>query len=123
MRGAEASSNVRAVEFSRSCRQRTGTPNYAGKSKVNRMNIKVLVIDKVSETFDTKKGSKTLHLLVCQDQSRPPLRNSFDYEMTADEMTKYGATLVDKTVELNIRDMAQNFSGRIRMSGAILKVG
>ncbi len=87
------------------------------------MLIKVLVIDRVSETFDTKKGSKTLHLLVCQDQSRPPLRNSVDYEMTPDELSKYGATLVDKQVELNIRDMAQNFSGRIRMSGAILKVG
>ncbi len=87
------------------------------------MQIKVLVIDKVSETFDTKRGSKTLQLLVCQDQSRPPLRNSFDYEMTADESSKYGATLVDKTVELNIRDMTQNFAGRIRMSGAITKVG
>ena len=50
------------------------------------MQIKVMVIDKVSETFDTKKGSKTLHLLVCQDQARPPLRNSFDYEMTAEEL-------------------------------------
>ncbi len=87
------------------------------------MNIRVLVIDKVSETFETKKGSKTIHLLVCQDQSRPPLRNSFDYELTPDELAKYGATLVDKTVEMNIRDMTQNFSGRIRMSGAILKVG
>ena len=87
------------------------------------MQIKVLVIDKVSETFDTKKGSKTIHLLVCQDQSRPPLRNSFDYEMTPDEMGKYGASLVDKTVELNIRDMSENFSGRIRMTGAILKAG
>jgi hypothetical protein len=87
------------------------------------MNIKVLIIDKVSETFDTKKGSKTLHLLVCQDQSRPPLRNSFDYEMTPDELGKHGAALVDKTVELNVRDMSQNFSGRIRMSGAITKVG
>ena len=84
---------------------------------------KFLVIDKVSETFDTKKGSKTLHLLVCQDQSRPPLRNSFDYEMTADEMGKYGASLVDKKVELNIRDMTQSFSGRIRMTGAIIKAG
>jgi hypothetical protein len=87
------------------------------------MQIKVLVIDKVSETFDTKRGSKTLHLLVCQDQSRPPLRNSFDYEMTPEELSKYGATLVDKIVELNVRDMSQNFAGRIRMSGAILKVG
>ncbi len=87
------------------------------------MQIKVLVIDKVSETFDTKKGSKTLHLLVCQDQSRPPLRNSFDYEMTADELAKYGAGVVDKQIELNVRDMSQGFSGRIRMSGAILKVG
>ena len=87
------------------------------------MQIKVLVIDKVSETFDTKKGSKTLHLLVCQDQSRPPLRNSFDYEMTPEELSKHGASLVDKTVELNIRDMAQNFAGRMRMSGAITKVG
>lgn len=87
------------------------------------MNIKVLVIDKVSETFDTKKGSKTLHLLVCQDQARPPLRNSFDYEMTAEELAKYGATLVDKQVELNIRDISQNFSGRTRMTGAILKAG
>jgi hypothetical protein len=43
--------------------------------------------------------------------------------MTADELSKYGATLVDKTVELNIRDMSQNFAGRIRMSGAITKVG
>ena len=87
------------------------------------MQIKVLVIDKVSETFDTKKGSKTLHLLVCQDQARPPLRNSFDYEMTTDELSKYAASLVDKPVELNIRDMTQNFAGRIRMSGAITKVG
>ncbi len=87
------------------------------------MQIKVMVIDKVSETFDTKKGSKTLHLLVCQDQSRPPLRNSFDYEMTADELSKHGAALVDKQIELNVRDMSQGFSGRIRMSGAIMKVG
>ena len=87
------------------------------------MNIKVVVIDKVTETFDTKRGSKTLHLLVCQDQSRPPLRNSFDYEMTADEVSKYGPSVVDKTVELNVRDISENFSGRIRMSGAILKIG
>jgi hypothetical protein len=87
------------------------------------MQIKVMVIDKVSETFDTKKGSKTLNLLVCQDQSRPPLRNTFDYEMTADEVGKYGATLVDKPVELLVRDMTQNFSGRIRMTGVIGKVG
>jgi hypothetical protein len=86
------------------------------------MQVKVTVIDKVSETFDTKKGSKTLHLLVCQDQARPPLRNSFDYEMTADEVAKYGANVVDKQVELNIRDISQGFSGRIRMQGAILKV-
>jgi len=85
------------------------------------MQIKVLVIDKVSETFDTKKGSKTLHLLVCQDQARPPLRNSFDYEMTAEELSKHGATLVDKPIELNIRDMSQGFSGRIRMTGSITK--
>ena len=87
------------------------------------MNTKVLIIDKVTETFDTKKGSKTLHLLVCQDQSRPPLRNSFDYEMTAEEVSKYGANIVDKTVELNIQNISQGFSGRIRMSGAIIKVG
>ena len=35
---------------------------------------------------------------------------------------QYGANIVDKQVELNIRDMSQGFSGRIRMSGAILKV-
>lgn len=85
------------------------------------MLIKALVIDKVTESFDTKKGAKTLHLLVCQDTTRPPLRNSFDYEMTADELAKYGAGLVDKPVELNIRDMSQNFSGRIRMTGSIVK--
>jgi hypothetical protein len=62
-----------------------------------------------------------LHLLVCQDQTRPPLRNSFDYEMTQEEFGKYAATLVDKTVELNIQNISQGFSGRIRMSGAIMK--
>ena len=85
------------------------------------MLIKALVIDKVSETFDTKKGSKTLHLLVCQDQSRPPLRNSFDFELSPEEVSKYGAGLVDKTVELNIQNISQGFSGRIRMTGAIVK--
>lgn len=70
---------------------------------------------------EPKKGPKTLHLLVCQDTTRPPLRNSFDYEMTAEEFAKYGVGLVDKPVELNIRDMSQNFSGRIRMSGSIVK--
>ena len=97
--------------------------NNADEERRSYMQIKVLVIDKVSESFDTKRGSKTLHLLVCQDQSRPPLRNSVDYEMTPEELSKYGATLVDKTVELNVRDLSQNFAGRIRMSGAILKVG
>jgi hypothetical protein len=87
------------------------------------MKVQVQFIDNVTETFETKKGTKTLHLLVCLDQSRPPLRNSFDYEMTAEEFAKYGASLVDKTAELNIRDMSENFSGRIRTSGAILKVG
>jgi hypothetical protein len=87
------------------------------------MHIKALVIDKVAESFDTKRGSKTLHLLVCQDLARPPLRNSFDFEMSPEEVTKYGATVVDKTVELNVQNIAQNFSGRIRMSGTIVKVG
>jgi hypothetical protein len=52
----------------------------------------------------------------CQDQSRPPLRNSFDYELTPDELSKYGAGLVDKTIELNIKDLSQGFSGRVRMT-------
>jgi hypothetical protein len=87
------------------------------------MHAKVQIIDKVTETFETKKGVKTLHLMVCQDQSRPPLRNTFDYEMTPEEFTKYGASLVDKVVEFNIQGIAQNFTGRTRMSGSILKVG
>ena len=77
------------------------------------MHTKALVIDKVTELFDTKRGSKTLHLLVCQDQARPPLRNSFDYEMTPEEFAKYGATLVDKSVELNVQNISQGFSGGI----------
>jgi hypothetical protein len=43
--------------------------------------------------------------------------------MTAEEFAKCAASLVDKNVELNIRDMNENFSGRIRTSGSILKVG
>lgn len=43
--------------------------------------------------------------------------------MTPEELAKYGAGVVDKPVELNVRDMSQGFSGRIRMSGAIVKVG
>jgi len=114
---------LRRVQFFTAlCRSR-GIGHPGGIERKIGMQIKVLVIDKVSETFDTKKGSKTLHLLVCQDQSRPPPRNSFDYEMTPEELGKHGASLVDKTVELNIRDMAQNFAGRMRMSGAITKVG
>jgi hypothetical protein len=84
------------------------------------MFINVLVVDRVEETFDTKKGSKTLHLLVCLDLARPPLRNSFDYVMTSEEST--GPDLVSKKVELSIRDLSQNFSGRLRATGSIGKV-
>jgi len=84
------------------------------------MQIKALVIDKVQETFETKKGPKTVHFLVCLDQSRPPLRNSFDYELTEDELPKAN-TLIDKQVELVVRDIAQSFSGRIRFTGLITK--
>jgi hypothetical protein len=41
--------------------------------------------------------------------------------MTAEELSKHGATLVDKTVELNVQNISQNFSGRIRMTGTITK--
>ena len=86
------------------------------------MHIKVTIIDKVTESFDTKKGSKTLHLLVCQDQTRPPLRNSFDYEMLPEEFAKFGAGLVDKTGGTECSEnISQGFSGRIRMSGTIMK--
>ena len=34
--------------------------------------------------------------------------------MTQEEFGKYAATLVDKTVELNIQNISQGFSGRIR---------
>jgi hypothetical protein len=86
------------------------------------MKISALIIDKVTESFDTKKGKKTIQLFVCQDQARPPLRNTFDFEIPEDEASKYGASLVDKHIELNVRDMSQNFSGRIRMSGEIINV-
>jgi hypothetical protein len=88
------------------------------------MILKALVVDKVTETFDTKnRGKQTLHLLVCQDTARPPLRNSFDYQMTDDELGKFGAAAIDKPIELNVRDISQSFSGRVRMSGSIVKVG
>ena len=45
------------------------------------------------------------------------------YGSRAEELEKHGGSLVDKTVELEVRDISQNFSGRIRMSGAIVKVG
>ena len=65
------------------------------KWNVKLMKVQVVVVDNITETFDTKKGSKTLHLRVCQDQSRLPLRNSFDYELTPEEFAKYAASLVE----------------------------
>ena len=83
------------------------------------MKVAAQCIDLTSETFDTKRGQKTLHILVMLDVSKPSLRNTFDYELQAAELPG-AAGLVGKELTLEIRDITQSFSGRIRMQGAIV---
>jgi hypothetical protein len=70
---------------------------------------RVLLLTKLRKHSTRKKDPKRSIFWCVQDQSRPPLRNTFDYEMTAEEFTKYGASLVDKVVELNIQGHGPEF--------------
>jgi hypothetical protein len=49
------------------------------------------------------------------------LRNTFDYEVNADEQEKFGGQATGKTVEISISEIRLGFGGRVRFKGQLLK--
>jgi hypothetical protein len=86
------------------------------------MNVQCEVLEELSESFIGKRGPRTVPLWVCLDRGPgKTLRNTFDYEVNADEQEKFGGNAAGKIVELAITDIRVGFGGRARLKGQLQK--
>ena len=74
------------------------------------MTLPCEVLEEVEESFTGKRGPKIIRLWVCLDRSPgKTLRNTVDYEVSAEEQEKFGGKAVGKLVELAISDIHFTF--------------
>jgi hypothetical protein len=86
------------------------------------MTLQCEVLEEVDEKFVGKRGPKMLRLWVCLDRSPgKTLRNTFDYEVTAEEQERFGGKAAGKLIELGISDIHFTFAGRGRFKGQVQK--
>jgi hypothetical protein len=82
------------------------------------------VLEETTESFVGKRGLVNVYLLVCLDRTPQGwLRNTFDYELTAEEKEKFTGKARGKTLELAIQDITLSFAKRVRCKGAIRRFG
>jgi len=82
------------------------------------------VLEELSESFVGKRGPKTIALWVCLDRSpEGALRNTFDYEVNADEQEKFAGKAARKLIEISISEIRVGFGGRVRFKGKLRKFG
>lgn len=84
------------------------------------MQLKAQVIDTITETFPTKTGPRTIHLLTCLDKSDPPLGALFNFEITAEEHAKAGTSFNGKVITIGVRNIRQNALGVLRFGGVLV---
>lgn len=87
------------------------------------MQIIVSIRSEEPFTFTTSRGNKVTGVRCsCLDEDTvAPFKNTFDYEMTEEELPKYSTKLAGKRVVLGLTD-AQMFNGRLRFKGSIVRV-
>ena len=84
------------------------------------MTLVCEVIEEVDESYVGKRGPRIVRLWVCLDRGPgKTLRNTFDYEVTAEEREKFGGKAVGKFVELAISEIHCRFGGRARFKGEV----
>jgi hypothetical protein len=80
------------------------------------------VLEEVTESFVGKRGPQTVPLWICLDRSpEGRLRNTFDYEVNADEQEKFGAKAGGKNVEIIVTEIRIGFGNRVRFKGRLRK--
>jgi hypothetical protein len=88
------------------------------------MTVQCEVLEELTESFIGKRGPKTVPLWVCLDHCRDgALRNTFDYEVNADEQEKFTGKVVGSFVELIVTEIRVGFGGRARFKGQLRKFG
>jgi hypothetical protein len=88
------------------------------------MRIKVNVVSDSPDEYKSKKTGEIVksQVLSCQDvcASGARLKNTFDYQLSDTEKEKYSGKLLDKTIELDVIELAPApFGGRLRARGHI----
>lgn len=88
------------------------------------MTVFCEVLEELSESFIGKRGPRTIPLWVCLDRCADgALRNTFDYEVNADEQEKFAGKAARKTIEISISEIRVGFGGRVRFKGKLRKFG
>ena len=84
------------------------------------MRLKVLVIGDRPDEYTGKKGLVKSQILsaVDRDPSGARLSHAFDYTLSEDEKAKYAGKLLDKEIELDVREFTP-FGQKIRARGSI----
>lgn len=86
------------------------------------MTLQCEVLEEAEESFVGKRGPRTIRVWVCLDRGPgKTLRNTFDYEITAEEQERFGGKAAGKLVELAISDIHFTFAGRARFKGQVQK--
>lgn len=86
------------------------------------MTLPCEVLEELVESFIGKRGPKTVPLWVCLDRSAGvALRNTFDYEVNADEQEKFAGKATGKIIEISISEIRVGFGGRVRFKGQLRK--
>ena len=86
------------------------------------MTVQCEVLEELTESFIGKRGPKNVPLWVCLDRCRDgALRNTFDYEVNADEQEKFTGKVEGSFVELIVTEIRVGVGGRARSKGQLRK--
>ena len=81
------------------------------------------VLEELTENFVGKRGPRSIPLWVCLDRTPDggALRNTFDYEVNADEQEKLAGKVAGGFVEIIVTEIRAGFGDRVRCKGRIAK--
>jgi hypothetical protein len=86
------------------------------------MKVICEVLEEVTESFDGKRGPKSVAVWVCLDRDPEEiLLTTFDYELNPGEHEKFWGGAKGKSIEICITEIRAAFGHRVRFKGRLRK--
>lgn len=85
------------------------------------MIVTVQVVGDRADEYFGKKGLVKQQIITCQDMDKSEYRwlQNFDYSLTDAEKEKFAGKLLDKIIQIGVRELTP-FGGRFRARGGIV---